>query len=219
MKFLQLISLSGVMALAPTMPAQTTTAVANHSAQAAQAQQTLSQITSTSAAPLISVEPPSLIPANILPGPGAASLPKVPPSPDLNLLNDLFKQTTLGQVADEHRLHVQATLLKERIRNDRQLHELQAAADRAPTDLERRHRLRTYYQTYYGKLGALADAADLKTYLQAQEAAHELVLLQPHVRHETDEKEAALLAKGQVGTAALLPAPRQAPVNNILPRN
>ena len=219
MKFLQRILFGGVVALAPVISAQTLPVSDNSSAQAAQTKQSVSQVPATSPTPSISVEPPSLIPPNILPGPGLGSLPKAPLSPDLKLLNDLFQQTTLGVIADDHRLHVQAALLEERIRNDRQLHELKAAADRAPTDLERRHRLRTYYQTYYQRLRALAEAPDVKAYLQAQEAAHELLLLQPRVRHETDEKEVALLAKGQVGTAAPLPAPRQAPVNNVLPRN
>ena len=51
------------------------------------------------------VEPPSLIPPNILPGPGAAALPQLPSGPDLQTLNALFKQSSLGKAADEHRLH------------------------------------------------------------------------------------------------------------------
>ncbi|HEX3818574.1 MAG TPA: hypothetical protein VHW03_09830, partial [Chthoniobacterales bacterium] len=172
MKFLPHIVLGGVIAFAPVIRAQTLPVSDSTSGQAAQAKQSVSQVPSTSPTPSVSVEPPSLIPPNILPGPDAGSLPQAPLSPDLKLLNDLFKQTTLGAIADEHRLHVQAAQLEERIRNDRQLHELKAAADRAPTDLERRHRLRIYYQTYYQRLRALTDAPDVKSYLQAQEAGH-----------------------------------------------
>ena len=107
-----------------------------------------------------------------------------------------------------------------RIRNDEGLHALKAEALRVPTDLERRHRLRAYYQAYYGKLLALATTPDLRDYLKAQEAAHELLLLQPRTRHETDEAEADKLTQLSTGTTAgALPAPSQAPVNNILPRN
>jgi hypothetical protein len=150
------------------------------------------------------IEPPSLIPPNILTAP--ASLPPIPAAPDLGQLNSFFKQTSLGKAADEHRLHLQMSELETRIRNDADLHALKAAAKEAPTDLERRHRLRAYYELYYRKLRGLASTPDLKAYLAAQEAAHELILLQPRVRHETDEAEAAALAKAKAG-ASVAPAP------------
>lgn len=96
--------------------------------------------------------------------------------------------------------------LETRIRNDEQLHALEALALQAPTDLERRHRLRTYYEVYFKKLGGLATTPDLKAYLDAQKAAHELILLQPRVRHETDEAAAAALLQAKAG-ASVAPAP------------
>jgi hypothetical protein len=85
--------------------------------------------------------------------------------------------------------------LEARIRNDQDLHAIKASAARAPTDLERRHRLKAYYDLYYKKLRSMAETPDLKSYLDAQEAAHKLTLLQPRVRHQSDEAEAANLAK------------------------
>ncbi len=188
--------------------AQPSPSPGNTSAQAADAQMSAS---AAAAAPLPSatapVEPPSLIPANILPAP--ASLPQIPAAPELEQLNSFFKQSSLGKAADEHRLHVQMAELETRIRNDEDLHAAKASALRAPTDLERRHLLKDYYQLYFRKLRALAGTPDLKAYLDAQEAAHELFLLQPRVRHETDEAEAVALAQKKAG-ASLGPAPTPA---------
>ncbi len=163
----------------------------------------------------VAVEPPSLIPANILPPP--ASLPQLPAAPDLEQLNSFFKQTSLGKAADEHRLHVQMVELEARVRNNENLHAVKASAQRAPTDLERRHRLRDYYRLYFKKLRSLAPPPDLKAYLDAQEAAHELALLQPRVRHETDATEAARLARAKAGaTVAPAPTPVQARASEAL---
>lgn len=183
---------------------------------------TSSKTTSVEATPspsaTVSVEPPSLIPPNILPGPGGGALPQIPAGPDLQLLNSFFKQTSLGKVADEYRLHLQMAALETRIRNDADLHELKASADKAHTDLERRHRLKTYYQLYFKKLGALASTPELQAYLKAQQAGHEMNLLQPRVRHEPDEAEAAALGKiaGQANTASALPTPVQARANDAV---
>jgi hypothetical protein len=165
----------------------------------------------------VAVEPPSLIPPNILPGPGPAALPHIPSGPDLQTLNTFFKQTSLGKTADEHRLHLQMSALETRIRNDEDLHALQASANKARTDLERRHALKAYYKLYFGKLRALASTPDLQDYLKAQEAAHEVALLQPRVRHETDEAEATALGQLAGGAkASALPTPVQARASEAL---
>ena len=52
------------------------------------------------------------------------------------MLNDYFKQTSLGKVADEYRLHLQMAALETHIRNDTDLHEARASAD------QRTHRSR-----------------------------------------------------------------------------
>jgi hypothetical protein len=75
---------------------------------------------------------------------------------ELQQLNEFFKKTSLGKVADEHRLHLQMVALETRIRNDDDLHALKATALKVPTDLERRHWLKRYYELYFKKLHALA---------------------------------------------------------------
>lgn len=194
--FLALMLASGGVLWAQSSPAPETSL-----AEAVKAEVSASPSPSPTVA---EVEPPSLIPANILPPP--AGLPPIPAAPELEQLNSFFKQTSLGKAADEHRLHLQMSELETRIRNDEQLHALKAAALQAPTDLERRHRLRTYYEVYFKKLGGLATTPDLKAYLVTQKAAHELILLQPRVRHETDEAEAAALVQAKAG-ASVAPAP------------
>ena len=91
---------------------------------------------------------------------------------------------------------------KTRIRNDEDLHALKMSADKARTDLERRHWLRAYYQLYFKKLRALASTPDLQNYLRAHQAAREPSLLQPRVRHETDEAEATALSRAGGGASA-----------------
>lgn len=208
MKFFSLFMLALLIASTGTNRAQSSPAPADTSAQAADAQIATS-VAAPSPSATVAVEPPSLIPPNILPLPG--TLPQAPPAPELEQLNNFFKQTSLGKAADEYRLHLQMVTLETRIRNDENLHALKASAQDAPTDLERRHRLRTYYEAYFKKLRARAATPDLKTYLDAQEALRELTLLQPRVRHQTDETEAAALAKVSAGAAATaLPTPVQA---------
>jgi hypothetical protein len=150
------------------------------------------------------IEPPSLIPENILPAPNA--LPKTPSTPDLEALNAFFKQTSLGKQADEQRLHLETAKLEVQIRNDPELHRLRQEAMRQRTDLDRRRRLRAYYQTYYQKLRDLATTPELKAHINAEEAGAELNLLQPRVRHETDEAATAELYKARAG-ASVPPAP------------
>jgi hypothetical protein len=162
-----------------------------------------------SPSPTAPIEPPSLIPPNLLPAPGA--LPKMPAAPELQQLNDLFKQSSLGKLADEHRLHLQMVALETRIRNDAGLHALRADADAAKTDLERRHRLKIYYEAYYGKLRQMATTPDLQGYLIAQKDTHEIGLLQPRVRHQTDEAVAAALAKEAAAQAAIAPTAKPLP--------
>jgi hypothetical protein len=147
----------------------------------------------------VPIEPPSLIPPNTLPSPG--QFPKVPAMTDLEQLNNFFKKTSLGKQADERRLHLQMSMLETRIRNDRDLADALAAASATHTDLKRRHLLRAYYDLYYKKLSALADSPELKTYLDGQKAAHEAILLQPKVRHETDEPKASNLNAAAAGAS------------------
>lgn len=190
----------------------------NTGAQAVRAEEASAPlpVASPALSPVAEVEPASIIPPNTLPLPGATSLPPIPAAPELQQLNQLFKRSSLGKIADEHRLHVQMAALQTQIRNDADLHELKTAALEAPTDLDRRHGFRRYYELYYRKLLARADSPELRDYLKAKEAAQELTLLQPRTRHETDEAEAQKLASARAGAAAApLSTPTQARVNDV----
>ena len=193
--------------------AQSSPSPANASTQRATAQLDASLPTPSPSA-TAAIEPPSIIPSNILPPPNA--LPNVPTIPDLEQLNAFFKQTSLGKTADDYRLHLQTAELQTRIRNDQDLHALKAKAMRVLTDLERRHLLKAYYQLYYSKLRALTTAPDLIAYLNSQEAGYEASLLQPRVRHETDETAAAALGQARAGASPpqALPTPVQARAGN-----
>jgi hypothetical protein len=204
-----------MIAAAAGARAQSSPSPDNTSAQAADARMATS-LAAPSPSATVPVEPPSLIPPNILPAPNA--LPKVPTMPELEMLNSFFKNTSLGKAADEHRLHLQMVGLETRIRNDDDLHALQAAALRAPTDLERRHRLKAYYELWFKKLRALAATPELKAYLDSEEAGHELHLLQPRVRHDPDEAEAVALTAASAGrqNATAVPTPVQARASNVV---
>ncbi len=184
---------------------QSTSNPDNTSAQAAQTQLGISAA-NASPSPTVSIEPPSLIPPNILPGPGAHELPKAPIAPDLQLLNAVFKNSSLGKAADAQRLLVATARLQERIQNDPELLAEEARANRSATDLEKRLKLKTYYHHYYNKLRAMADTPELKAYLDAQEIAHQTILSQPRVRHDTNPAPEAAT------TAVALPTPIQAKV-------
>src|SRR5262245_36893624 len=209
MNFLPLVFFLLALGAADIIQAQSSPSPDDRSAQAANEQMALSTA-SPSPSATVSIEPPSLIPPNILPAPD--SLPKIPASQGLQELNEFFKKTSLGKVADEHRLHLQMAALETQIRNDKDLYALKATALKASTDLERRHWLKRYYELYFKKLRALATTPDLKAYLDAHEAARKLSLLQPKVRHESDEAEATALATAGAGapTAKALPTPVQA---------
>jgi hypothetical protein len=209
MNFLRHVFFLLALGAAGVVQAQSSPSPGDSSAQTANTPMAASTA-SPSPSATVSIEPPSLIPPNILPAPD--SLPKIPAAQELQQLNEFFKKTSLGKVADEHRLHLQMVALETRIRNDQDLHALKATALKAPTDLERRHWLKSYYELYFNKLRPLATTPDLKAYIDAQEATRKLSLLQPKVRHESDEAEAAALARtGAAATAAkALPTPVQA---------
>ena len=213
MKFFPYVVFVSLITGQVVLHGQSATSPDNTSVQAANAQEATA-VAAPSPSATVPVEPPSLIPPNTLPA--ADALPQIPAAPELQILNSYFKSTSLGKAADEHRLHLQMVALETRIRNDADLKALKATALRVPTDLERRHRLKDYYERYYGRLRSLASTPELKAYLDAQKAAHQLALLQPRVRHESDEAEAAALAAASQGMATALPTPAQAKAGQIV---
>jgi hypothetical protein len=111
--------------------------------------------------------------------PAASPTPRLP---SLDELDQMFKPSSLGKAADEARLHQQWRELSNRTVNDPDLVAVRRKAEAAPTDLEKRKRLRIYYTTYYDRMRAKAQTPELKTYIEAQKAQHLGALAQNRVR-------------------------------------
>jgi len=129
--------------------------------------------------------PPELILPNLLPPPGTIPPVEGPISPELEQLNQIFKQTTLGKAADEYRLHEESRRLQNQLVNDPGVQAAKAFAEAAPTDFEKRKRLRIYYELYYQKMKARAATAELNDSLSSFKNGHIRPLEQPKVRPET----------------------------------
>jgi hypothetical protein len=107
--------------------------------------------------------------------------------PELPEIDEIFKQTSLGREADERRLHIEWRQLANQVRNDPEIIAARKSADSARTDLEKRDRLREYYNVYYGKMRSFASSEAMKRALDALKQEHLSHINQPRVRHETDE--------------------------------
>src|SRR5260370_25700150 len=108
--------------------------------------------------------------------------PKRREIPELPLLYEAVKPKSLGKEVDERRLHIQWRQLKNQVVNDAQVRAAKAFAQTARTDLEKRNRLRNYYDIYYARMSALASSLELKVALEALKSAHLGSLAQPRVR-------------------------------------
>ena len=142
---------------------------------------------------------------NVTPTPIPYSEPNGPNLPELPQLDEAFKPKSLGKEADERRLHIQWRQLKNQVANDPQVRAAKAFAQTARTDLERRNRLRNYYDIYYTRMSALASSPELKVALEALKSAHVGLLAQPHVR----PSPSASPASDAVAKVAALNLPKQ----------
>ena len=117
--------------------------------------------------------------------------PPAPPQPKLPeraQIDEIFKQTSLGKEADERRLHIEWRQLQNEVLNDRDVVEAKRAADTARTDLEKRDRLRDYYNLYYGRMRVRARGAEMRSALDQLKNAHLSQLTQARVRHDTNSE-------------------------------
>ena len=109
--------------------------------------------------------------------------PNGPELPEISQLDETFKQPkSLGPEADELKVHAEWRQLKNRTVNDPAVQAAKAYAQAARTDLEKRNRLREYYNIYYQRMSALATTAELKVALQGFKTSHQTMLAQPRVR-------------------------------------
>ncbi|PYL70048.1 MAG: hypothetical protein DMF28_01015 [Verrucomicrobia bacterium] len=66
--------------------------------------------------------------------------------------------------------------------NDPEVQTAKAYAQAARTDVEKRNRLRAYYDIYYQRMSALATTPEIKLALKDLKASHQGSLAQPRVR-------------------------------------
>jgi hypothetical protein len=132
----------------------------------------------------LSVEPPTLVPDSspAISGhqPSIPGLPKTAPA--LSELDAAFQKSPLAKEAEEYRLHVEWRQLQNRVAHDPEVVAAKAATTTTKTDLEKRARLRAYYNVYYAHMQALASTPEVKNYLNGQKAAVLNSLAQPRVR-------------------------------------
>ncbi len=112
--------------------------------------------------------------------------PNGPELPELKQLDDSFKPKSLGKDADALRMHVLWRELKNRSANDPQVQAAKKYAQTARTDLEKRNRLRSYYEIYYERMTVLANTPELKLALQSLKTVHQNAVAQPRVRPTPD---------------------------------
>ena len=116
--------------------------------------------------------------ATITPSP----VPNGPELSDLKQLDETFKPPSLGTDAEATKLRVEWRLLRNRTVNDPDVQAAKAFAQAARTDLEKRNRLRDYYNIYYQRMSALTTSAEIKLALEAFKGNHQSLLNQPRVR-------------------------------------
>jgi hypothetical protein len=109
-------------------------------------------------------------------------LPNGPELPGLKELDESFKPKSRGKEADALQVQVLWRQLKNRTINDPEVQAAKKYAQAARTDLEKRNRLRNYYEVYYQRMSALATTPELKVALQALKNTHQTMLAQPRVR-------------------------------------
>jgi hypothetical protein len=124
----------------------------------------------------LTIEPTPLVP-NTSPAPKKSA-------PPISELDAVFKQSPLGQAAEEYRLHLEWRELQNRTAHDPEVVAAKAATNKTKTDLERRARLREYYKIYYAHMLALASTPELKAYLEGKKKGALDSLAQSRVRPE-----------------------------------
>jgi hypothetical protein len=127
------------------------------------------------------VEPPPLVP--LVPNPALSPVPKKN-APPLSELDAAFQHSSLGQAAEEYRLHVEWRQLQNRASLDPEVIAAKAAVKTGRTDLEKRDYRRAYYRIFYARMQALTTAPEMKAYLEGKKKALLDSLAQPRVRPE-----------------------------------
>jgi hypothetical protein len=109
-----------------------------------------------------------------------------PEVPELSKLDEAFKQTSLGKAADEYRMRLEWRKLQNEVARDPAVVAAKMEAEATRTDLEKRQRLRDYYNLFYARMRARASSEEMKKALDFEKGEHLKLLNQPRVRHATD---------------------------------
>ena len=173
------VPFSFLCAQEPPLPAKTETPGSSPSPAGTRPQLNIPEIP-------MAVEPPKLVPdssPSVTHDPAIPALPKT--APPLSELDAAFQKSPLAQAAEEQRLHLEWRRLQNRVAHDPDVVAAKAATTTARTDLEKRERLRTYYNVYYAHMRALAVGPELRIYLDGKKAAALESLAQRRVRPES----------------------------------
>src|SRR5437667_3570780 len=107
--------------------------------------------------------PMTVEPSPLVPNTSPAPKKNIPSLPELDAA---FQHSSLGAAVEEQRLHLEWRKLKNRVSQEADVIAAKKAIAGAQTDPEKRDLTRAYYKLFYGRMEALAETPDVKTYLE-----------------------------------------------------
>ena len=128
--------------------------------------------------------------------PNVATATPIPDVPELSVLDEAFKQSSLGKTADVYRQRTEIRKLQNRVAAEPSIVAARKAAERPRTDLEKRNALREYYNLYYGRMKSLASSDSTRKALDALKPERLQLLDQPRVRPSGDGTPPPMETKG-----------------------
>jgi hypothetical protein len=106
----------------------------------------------------------------------------IPSLPELSTLDQAFNQTGLGKDADDNKMRIELRNLQNQVARDPEVLAAKAAAEAAPTDLEKREKLLEYYNLNYGLMARKASNSAQRAAIEQTRKEHVSMLAQPRVR-------------------------------------
>ena len=136
------------------------------------------------------------IPMTVEPAPLVPNTSPVPKKnvPSISELDSAFAHSSMGQAVEEQRLQLEWRKLKNRAIQEAEVVAAKKAIGSGRTDVEKRELMRAYYKLFYGRMQALADKPEMKTYLEQKKQAILDSLEQPHVRPKPPKPSARATA-------------------------
>jgi hypothetical protein len=125
--------------------------------------------------------PMAVEPSPLVPNTSATPKKNVP---SISELDTAFQHSSLGAAVEEQRLHLEWRKLKTRASLDPEVIAAKEAINSARSDPEKRELMRAYYKIFYARMQALAEAPDVKAYLDQKKNEAINGLIQPRVHPE-----------------------------------